>query len=83
MTSLNETPNDFQQQVLARLDKLAADVEKIKYKFDTYQKASDGLVRLATTVVIAAASVAVLSPAFSALAPAINALVSGLVASSS
>lgn len=81
MTSLNENQNDFQRQVLERLDKLSVEVERIEYKFDTYQKASEAMVRLATTVIIAAASVAVLSPAVSALA--INALVSGLVVGNS
>ncbi len=66
---LNETPNNFQQQVLERLDKLTTDVEKLStdvekldYKFDTYQKVSDQVVRLATTIIVAAASVGILSP---------------------
>lgn len=62
---------------------MAVEVERIEYKFDTYQKASESMVRLATKVIIAAASVAVISPAVSALAPAIDALVSGLVVSNS
>lgn len=52
MTSLNEGEDNFQSMVLEqfnqlnqRLDKLQSEVELIEYKFDTYQKASDGLPR--------------------------------------
>ena len=44
----SDAPENFQQQVLTelkqisqRLDRLETEVEKIDYKFDTYQKASD------------------------------------------
>ncbi len=74
-------PENFQQQVLTelkeislRLDRLETEVEKIDYKFDRYQKASDQVVRLA---IIAAASVFMLSPALQALAPVIRAFVVG------
>ncbi|NET36758.1 MAG: hypothetical protein F6K19_32810 [Cyanothece sp. SIO1E1] len=60
----SESSNNFQQQVLSelkqinqRLDCLESDVEKIDYKFDTHQEASDQVVRLVTTIVFAAASV--------------------------
>jgi uncharacterized membrane protein YjjP (DUF1212 family) len=69
----SDAPENFQQQVLTelkqisqRLDRLEIEVEKIDYKFDTYQKASDQVVRLATTIIIAAASVFILSPALQA-----------------
>lgn len=65
-----ETPNNFETTVLSelrqinqRLDHLETDVsnlklnlEKVDYKFDTYQKASDSMVRLATTIIVAAAT---------------------------
>jgi hypothetical protein len=35
-------------------------VEKLDYKFDTYEKASDQVLRLATIIIIAAVTVAVL-----------------------
>lgn len=76
--------SDFQQKVLSeleqinqRLDRLENDVEKLDYKFDTYQKASDQVFRLTTTIVVAAASVVVLTPVTQAFAPIINAIVSG------
>ena len=88
----SETPNDFEATVLSelrqinqRLDHLETDVgnlklnlEKVDYKFDTYQKASDSMVRLATTIIVAAATVAVLPSALSAISPLINALVTGI-----
>jgi hypothetical protein len=46
-------------------------MEKMDFKFDTYQRASDGVTRLVSTIVIAAASVVVLSPVLQASAPAI------------
>ena len=59
---------DFKTDVDQRLDKL-------EYKFDTYEKASDKLVRLATTIIIAAATVAVLPSAFQAIDPLLTQLV--------
>ncbi|HEY9882219.1 MAG TPA: hypothetical protein V6C98_01285 [Thermosynechococcaceae cyanobacterium] len=48
----SDAPENFQQQVLTelkqisqRLDRLETEVEKIDYKFDTYQKASDHLIK--------------------------------------
>jgi hypothetical protein len=51
-------------------------VEKLDYKFDTYQKGTDGKVKMATTITIATASVVVLS----SLSPAIAAIVTALAA---
>ncbi len=91
-TNQSDTPNNFEITVLSelrqinqRLDHLETDVgnlklnlEKVDYKFDTYQKASDSMVRLATTIIVAAATVAVLPSALSAIAPLINAFVTGV-----
>lgn len=62
------------QQVKALDDK----IEKLDYKFDTYQKGTDSMVRMATTIIIATASVVVLS----SLSPAVMALVTAFAASS-
>lgn len=57
----SDTANTLSEQVLTelksinqRLDRLEADVEKLDYKFETYQKALDQVVRVTTTIVIAA-----------------------------
>lgn len=52
--------------IIQRLDHLESNLEKVEYKFDTYQKASDSMVRLATTLIVAAATVAVVPSALSA-----------------
>ena len=56
---------------------LGEKIERLEYKFDAYQKGTDGMVRMATTIIIAAASVVVLS----SLSPAITAVVTALSAS--
>ncbi len=55
------------------LKRIEKEIQDSNYKFDTYQKASDQVVRLATTIVIAAASVVVLSPVLQAVASAVAA----------
>ncbi|MBD1910927.1 MULTISPECIES: hypothetical protein [unclassified Leptolyngbya] len=51
-------------------------VEKVEYKFDSFQKGTDGMVRMATTIIIAAASVVVLSN----ITPSVISLVNTLAA---
>lgn len=70
-----DNSDNFQQQILTELRQLNDHLEKLEYKFDTYQKASDQVVRLATTIIIAAASVVILSPVLQAVAPVISAFV--------
>ncbi|MFQ3616861.1 MAG: hypothetical protein SNJ57_06740 [Cyanobacteriota bacterium] len=53
-----------------KVDRLENQVEKLDYKFDVYQKGTDGMVQMATTIIIATASVVVLAN----LSPAVNAL---------
>ncbi len=84
-TNQPNTPNNFETTVLSelrqinqRLDHLESNLEKVEYKFDTYQKASDSMVRLATTIIVAAATVAVLPSALRGISPLINALVTGV-----
>jgi predicted nuclease with TOPRIM domain len=58
-----------------RVEKLDDRVEKLDYKFDVYQKGTDGMVRMATTIIIATASVVI----FSGLTPAFSAFVTSLI----
>ncbi|WP_460192990.1 hypothetical protein [Thermosynechococcus sp. FA-CM-4201] len=56
------------------VSELATQVKNQEYKFEVYQRGTDAMVRMATTIIIAAASVVVLS----SLSPAITALVSAI-----
>ncbi|MEM9216766.1 MAG: hypothetical protein AAGD25_20755 [Cyanobacteria bacterium P01_F01_bin.150] len=58
-------------------EELGNKIERLEYKFDVYQKGTDGMVKMATTIIIAAASVVFLS----SLSPAITAVVTALSAS--
>lgn len=49
----------------------------MEYKFDPYDKASDKLVRLATTIIVVAATVAVLPSALQAIGPLIMQIAAG------
>ncbi|MBW4552438.1 MAG: hypothetical protein KME35_15220 [Aphanocapsa sp. GSE-SYN-MK-11-07L] len=60
------TDNDFQRLVLERLDKIDGDItrldsrlEKAETKFDAYVKASEGMTRMATTIIITAGAVVI------------------------
>ncbi|HIK36177.1 MAG TPA: hypothetical protein IGQ15_10925 [Thermosynechococcus sp. M98_K2018_005] len=53
---------------------LATQVKNQEYKLEVYQRKTDAMVRIVTTIIIAAASVGVLS----SLSPAITALVSAI-----
>ncbi|NET48549.1 MAG: hypothetical protein F6K09_07425 [Merismopedia sp. SIO2A8] len=66
-----------EQKLDAKIGKLEETVSKLEYKFDIYQQGTDGMVRMATTIIIAAASVVVLSN----ITPAIASLVTALSAS--
>ena len=57
-------------------EELGQKVDRLEYKFDAYQKGTDGMVRMATTITIATASVVVLS----SLSPAVTAIVTALSA---
>lgn len=65
--------------ILTELRNLKTEVDqrldKLEYKFDTYEKASDKVVRLATTIIIAAATVAVLLSAFQVIRPLLTQLI--------
>ncbi len=66
MTVSNEPGSDL-ANILSELRALKEQVERLDYKFDTYEKASDKVVRLATTIIVAAATVAALPSALQAV----------------
>jgi hypothetical protein len=65
--TVSNKPQPELSDVLTELRSLKEQVERLDYKFDTYEKASDKVVRLATTIIIAAATVAVLPSALQAV----------------
>ncbi|URR34815.1 hypothetical protein NBE99_09190 [Thermosynechococcus sp. HN-54] len=56
------------------VSELATEVKNQEYKFEVYQRGTDAMVRMVTTIIIAAASVVVLA----SLSPSITALVSAI-----
>jgi predicted RNase H-like nuclease (RuvC/YqgF family) len=62
-----------------KTEELGQKIDRLDYKFDAYQKGTDGMVRMATTIIIATASGVVLSN----LNPAISAIVTALTAGNS
>jgi hypothetical protein len=69
----NESKEPTLSDVLRELKAIKADVEKLDYKFEAFQKGTDGMVRMATTIIITAGTVTILSPVVQAVAPAIKA----------
>lgn len=74
----NPSNNDIKDALIElnhKLDHLDSElnqkIDRIDYKFDMYQKGTDGMVRMATTIFVATASVIV----FSSLSPALAAIV--------
>ncbi|MDX2097350.1 MAG: hypothetical protein SFW36_06200 [Leptolyngbyaceae cyanobacterium bins.59] len=61
-------------QLRGEVSQLRDDLGRLDYKFDTYQKGTGGMVKMATTIIIATASVVVLS----SLSPAVTAIVTAL-----
>lgn len=79
-----QATEDFQQQVLQRLETLDTDIKALKQevkdtntKFDIYVKASEKVERLATTIIITAGTVTLLSPVLQAIAPTVRAFLGG------
>jgi ABC-type transporter Mla subunit MlaD len=66
---------EFKADVDGRFEQVDQRLEKMDYKFDTYETASDKLVRLATTIIVAAATVAVLPSALQAIGPLLTPMV--------
>ena len=72
--ALIELREELEEKLEEKFSVLNGKVEKLDYKFDTYQKGTDGMVRMATTIIIATATVVVLS----SLSPAITAIITAL-----
>jgi hypothetical protein len=58
------TEDDFQKQVLDRLDKLDHDNEKFNDRFSNYQQATQSLVNLAFGLIASATVITVVSSVF-------------------
>lgn len=58
------TQDDFQKQVLDRLDKLDSDNEKFNDRFSNYQQATQSLVNLAFGLIASATIITVVSSVF-------------------
>jgi hypothetical protein len=70
----NPSNDDIRAALIQLREELGQKVDRLKYKFDAYQKGTDGMVRMATTIIIATASVVVLS----SLSPAVTAIITAL-----
>jgi hypothetical protein len=75
-------PDDFENQVLTELrninnwlDKLEGDVKDLKVELNAYQKGLDGMVRMATTIIITAGAAVIFAPLIKEIAPAIASLI--------
>ena len=58
-----------------RFQEIDQRLDKLDYKFDTCEKASEKVLRLVTTIIIAAATVAVLPSAFQAIGPLLTQII--------
>jgi hypothetical protein len=70
----NPSNDDIREALIQLREELGQKVDRLEYKFDAYQKGTDGMVRMATTIIIATASVVVLS----SLSPAVTAIITAL-----
>jgi predicted nuclease with TOPRIM domain len=59
-----------------KVNRLEGQVSRLDDKFDAYQKGTEGMVRMATTIIIATASVVILA----GFSPAVNAIITALFA---
>ncbi|MFH7243398.1 MAG: hypothetical protein ACHWZW_11165 [Spirulina sp.] len=78
---IGEVRNELRNEVRSEIEDVRRDikdlsdkVDKQDYKFDAYQKGTDGMVRMAITIIIATATVVVIP----SLSPAITALINAL-----
>jgi hypothetical protein len=74
LIQLSEKVEALNEKLEKKIDNLDEKVERLDYKFDVYQKGTDAMVRMATTISIAAASVLILSN----LSPAISKVVTAM-----
>ena len=75
----NPSNDDIREALIQLREELGQKVDRLEYKFDAYQKGTDGMVRMATTIIIATASVVVLS----SLSPAVTAIITALYSANS
>jgi len=68
-------PDDFENQVLSRLDRIDARLDKLEIELNAYQKGLDGMVRMATTIIITAGAAVIFAPLIKEIAPAIASLI--------
>jgi len=68
-------PGDFENQVLSRLDRIDARLDKLEIELNAYQKGLDGMVRMATTIIITAGAAVIFAPLIKEIAPAIASLI--------
>lgn len=64
MTQTTPENQDNQQQILAELRELKQEVEQFNQKFDNYQKATQWVVQLAFSLIVAATVTVIVSAVF-------------------
>ncbi len=62
------------RSINARLSTLEGKVEKLEVELTAYQKGLDGMVRMATTIVVTAGAAVIFAPLIKEIAPAVAAL---------
>ena len=78
---IGEVRNELRSELRSEIEDVRSDIRNLSdkvdrqdYKFDAYQKGTDGMVRMAITIIIATATVVVIP----SLSPAITALINAL-----
>lgn len=81
LINLQDLIGDVRSELRSEIEDVRSDIRSLSdkvdrqdYKFDAYQKGTDGMVRMAITIIIATATVVVIP----SLSPAITALVNAL-----
>lgn len=81
LINLQDLIGDVRSELRSEIEDVRSDIRSLSdkvdrqdYKFDAYQKGTDGMVRMAITIIIATATVVVIP----SLSPAITALINAL-----
>lgn len=81
LINLQDLIGDVRSELRSEIEDVRSDIRSLSdkvdrqdYKFDAYQKGTDGMVRMAITIIIATATVVVIPSLSSAIAALINAL---------
>lgn len=81
LINLQDLIGDVRSELRSEIEDVRSDIRNLSdkvdrqdYKFDAYQKGTDGMVRMAITIIIATATVVVIP----SLSPAITALINAL-----